>query len=645
MSEIEMIPTPGDAAQSAAVADAVIPAAVTEAAAPAAIEPAANAAPVAAIAETPAVAVAEAVAEPVAAAPIAPAAPSLETSAAVAAAEPAAVPFAEPAAAAVPFAEPAAVAVPVAAPALAAPLAVSAAAGAAPAAAIVPETTAQVRFADFGLSPLILRALTEQGYVHPTPIQAQAIPVLLQGRDVMGAAQTGTGKTAGFALPIIQLLLAHASPSMSPARHPVRALILTPTRELAVQVAENVKAYAQHTPLRSTVVFGGMDMKGQTVILKGGVEIVIATPGRLLDHIEQKNISLSQVQMLVMDEADRMLDMGFLPDLQRIINLLPKQRQNLMFSATFSPEIKKLANTFLNNPLMIEVARSNATAERVTQVVYKVEENQKHALVAHILRQRDLKQVIVFSNTKIGASRLARGLEQEGMNATAIHGDKTQQERMAALESFKKGEIDVLVATDVAARGLDITDLPCVINYDLPYNAEDYVHRIGRTGRAGASGDAISIYSDKDERLLVDIEKLIKQTITRGDLAGFTPSASRGDERAERRPPRRAEGEASAPRESRESREPRDGSRGAGGSSEVRESRDSSRSVAPRMSERGPRSSSGPLPRREKTDPWFLKPYEPANAPAPAPASAALGGGSAKPKQKIAALLGGLPKS
>jgi len=636
MSEIEMIPTPGDAAQSAAVADAVIPAAVTEAAAPAAIEPAANAAPVAAIAETPAAPVAD----PVAAAPMAPAAepaaPSLASSAVVALAV-------EPVAAAAPVIESAAVAAQVAEAAVAGPLAVAAVA--APAAAIVPETTAQVRFADFGLSPLILRALTEQGYVHPTPIQAQAIPVLLQGRDVMGAAQTGTGKTAGFALPIIQLLLAHASPSMSPARHPVRALILTPTRELAVQVAENVKAYAQHTPLRSTVVFGGMDMKGQTVILKGGVEIVIATPGRLLDHIEQKNISLSQVQMLVMDEADRMLDMGFLPDLQRIINLLPKQRQNLMFSATFSPEIKKLANTFLNNPLTIEVARSNATAERVTQVVYKVEENQKHALVAHILRQRDLKQVIVFSNTKIGASRLARGLEQEGMNATAIHGDKTQQERMAALESFKKGEIDVLVATDVAARGLDITDLPCVINYDLPYNAEDYVHRIGRTGRAGASGDAISIYSDKDERLLVDIEKLIKQTITRGDLAGFTPSASRGDERAERRPPRRAEGEASAPRESRESREPRDGSRGAGGSSEVRESRDSSRSVAPRMSERGPRSSSGPLPRREKTDPWFLKPYEPANAPAPAPASAALGGGSAKPKQKIAALLGGLPKS
>ncbi|MBA5608826.1 DEAD/DEAH box helicase [Duganella sp. FT3S] len=499
----------------------------------------------------------------------------------------------------------AAPAVPVSAPVVAAP------------AAAAPAPAAQVRFADFGLSPLILRALTDQGYVHPTPIQAQAIPVLLQGRDVMGAAQTGTGKTAGFALPIIQMLLAHANASMSPARHPVRALILTPTRELAVQVADNVKAYAQHTPLRSTVVFGGMDMKGQTVILKGGVEIVIATPGRLLDHVEQKNIALNQVQMLVMDEADRMLDMGFLPDLQRIINMLPKQRQNLMFSATFSPEIKKLANTFLNNPLTIEVARSNATADKVTQVVYKVPEEQKRDLVAHLLRQRDLKQVIVFSNTKIGASRLARGLEQEGMKASAIHGDKTQQERMAALDAFKKGEIDVLVATDVAARGLDISDLPCVINYDLPYNAEDYVHRIGRTGRAGASGDAISIYSDKDERLLADIEKLIKQTIRRGTLDGFTPGTTRvGDERhGDRRARRPADSDTRAP--------------------------------AARMAERSPRPASsynGAGPRRDKVDPWFLKPYEPAprnTAPAAAPAAAT----PAKPKQKVAALLGGLPKA
>ena len=474
-------------------------------------------------------------------------------------------------------------------------------------------------FTDFGLAPEILRALTEQGYTHPTPIQEQAIPVVLQGRDVMGAAQTGTGKTAGFSLPIIQLLLAHASSSMSPARHPVRALILTPTRELAVQVAENVKAYAKHTPLRSTVVFGGMDMKPQTVILRGGVEIVIATPGRLLDHIEQKNISLGQVQMLVMDEADRMLDMGFLPDLQRIINLLPKQRQNLMFSATFSPEIKKLAATFLNDPLTIEVARSNQTADKVTQVVYKVPEDQKHALVAHLLRQRDLKQVIVFSNTKIGASRLARVLEQEGMSATAIHGDKSQQERMAALESFKKGEIDVLVATDVAARGLDISDLPCVINFDLPYNAEDYVHRIGRTGRAGASGDAISIYSDKDERLLADIERLIKQTVKRGDLAGFSPAPSRSaDSDRERRPPRRAEGDTRPPR--------------SAGDADVRSSN--------RPPERSSRPAFGPGARREKVDPWFLKPYEPAKAAPVAVVNTPV----SKPKQKLAALLGGLSK-
>jgi superfamily II DNA/RNA helicase len=479
-----------------------------------------------------------------------------------------------------------------------------------------------VRFADFGLAPEILRALTDQGYVHPTPIQAQAIPVVLQGRDVMGAAQTGTGKTAGFSLPIIQLLLAHANTSMSPARHPVRALVLTPTRELAVQVAENVKAYSRHTPLRSTVVFGGMDMKGQTVILKGGVEIVIATPGRLLDHIEQKNVSLGQVQMLVMDEADRMLDMGFLPDLQRIINLLPKKRQNLMFSATFSPEIKKLANSFLQQPVLIEVARSNATAEKVTQIVYKVDEEQKRDVVEFLIRQRELKQVIIFSNTKIGASRLSRHLEQTGIKASAIHGDKTQQERMAALEAFKQGDIEVLVATDVAARGLDITDLPCVINFDLPYNAEDYVHRIGRTGRAGASGDALSVYSDKDERLLLDIEKLIKQNITRGELAGFAPRArGREFERGERgeRPQR---GERSERGERTEHAAPRRGAAEA----------------------RPPRSyGAGPLPRREKVDPWFLKPYEPANAPR-REAAADTSNGPVKPKQKIAALLGGLPK-
>jgi superfamily II DNA/RNA helicase len=286
-----------------------------------------------------------------------------------------------------------------------------------------------------------------------------------------------------------------------------------------------------------------------------------------------------------------------------------------MFSATFSPEIKRLANSFLKDPVVIEVARSNATADKVTQVVYKVPESNKVEVVEFLIRGRDLKQVLVFSNTKIGASRLSRHLEQSGIKATAIHGDKTQQERMAALEAFKKGETDVLVATDVAARGLDISDLPCVINYDLPYNAEDYVHRIGRTGRAGASGDAISVYSDKDERLLVDIEKLIKQTITRGELAGFTPSASYSSPRA----------------------------REGAGTPERRSRRPAEGEVAPRMPERAPRSSSAPPPRREKVDPWFLKPYEPTSAPAPAaPASS---NPSIKPaKQKVAALLGGMPK-
>jgi ATP-dependent RNA helicase RhlE len=472
---------------------------------------------------------------------------------------------------------------------------------------LAPTQTAAVRFEDFGLSPDILRALADQGYVHPTPIQAEAIPIVLQGRDVMGAAQTGTGKTAGFSLPIIQLLLKHASTSASPARHPVRALILTPTRELADQVAENVKAYSRHTPLRSVVVFGGVDMTPQTAALRGGVEIVIATPGRLLDHVQQKTVNLAQTEILVMDEADRMLDMGFLPDLQRIINLLPKKRQNLMFSATFSPEIKKLANSFLSNPVMIEVARSNATAENVTQVVYKVDDEAKADAVSHIIRERGLKQVIVFSNTKIGASRLARHLEKEGVKASAIHGDKTQGERMAALEAFKQGSIEVLVATDVAARGLDIAELPCVINFDLPYNAEDYVHRIGRTGRAGASGDAISLYTDKDARLLADIEKLIKHTISRVELSGFVPSRSADRRRSEDR-----EG----------------------------------RSAPSRSAQYGGAARSAYAPRKEKVDPWFLKPYEPA-----APTSQtddereAPQGSSAKPqKTKVAALLGGTPK-
>lgn len=394
-------------------------------------------------------------------------------------------------------------------------------------------------FSELGLHADILRAVTEGGYTTPTPIQAKAIPVALAGKDLMGAAQTGTGKTAGFSLPILQLLLPHANTSASPARHPVRALILTPTRELADQVADNVCRYGKHTALRSAVVFGGVDMNPQTAELRRGVEVLIATPGRLLDHVQQKSVNLSQVQILVLDEADRMLDMGFLPDLQRIINLLPAQRQNMMFSATFSPEIQKLARSFMKQPELIEVARRNATSENIRQVLYSLPSiDDKRAATAHLIKNQSMRQVIVFSNTKIGAGRLARQLEKDGIAAAAIHGDKTQADRMKALEAFKAGTIVALVATDVAARGIDIADLPCVINFDLPHAPEDYVHRIGRTGRAGATGVAYSLAAPGDERYLADIEKLTKKRIEREVLTDFHPGESAG--RSER--PSRSDG-------------------------------------------------------------------------------------------------------
>ena len=419
-----------------------------------------------------------------------------------------------------------------------------------------------VTFDSFGLHPDVLRALTESGYTKPTPIQAAAIPVVTAGRDVMGAAQTGTGKTAGFSLPIIHNLLPDANTSASPARHPVRALILTPTRELADQVYDNVAKYAKYTALRSAVVFGGVDMNPQTEQLRRGVEILVATPGRLLDHVQQRSVNLSQVRMLVLDEADRMLDMGFLPDLQRIINLLPAHRQTLLFSATFSPEIKKLAASYLRHPQTIEVARSNATAENVRQIIYTVPDNHKQAALVHLLKQRAdqglPRQCIVFSNSKIGCSRLARALEREGINANAIHGDKTQTERMQTLEAFKQGTVDVLVATDVAARGLDISQMPCVINFDLPFNAEDYVHRIGRTGRAGASGDALSLFAPGDERFLADIEKLIKRNLPREQLTDFDPTGEQARDRERReRDEKRARGEVRRARE----RDERNGAR------------------------------------------------------------------------------------
>ena len=385
--------------------------------------------------------------------------------------------------------------------------------GAAPAAS----PTATITFADFGLDPLIQKAVAEQGYNNPTPIQAQSIPHVLAGSDLMGAAQTGTGKTAAFVLPIIQKILRHASNSASPARHPIRALVLTPTRELAVQVADNAASYSKHTDLRTAVVYGGVDMKEQVQVLRNGVEILIATPGRLLDHIGSKVANLSQVELLVLDEADRMLDMGFLPDLQRIINLIPVQRQTLLFSATFSPEIKKLAQSYLRSPVTVEVARQNAAADTVKQVVHMVSSMDKQRAIVKVLENRTRqglsRQCIIFTNSRLGCAKLARALERDGIKAGAIHGDKSQGERTLTLEAFKSGAIEALVATDVAARGLDIPDMPCVINHELPFNAEDFIHRIGRTGRAGSKGDAIALVDDSEKRLLDDIEKLMKRKL------------------------------------------------------------------------------------------------------------------------------------
>ncbi len=400
-------------------------------------------------------------------------------------------------------------------------------------------------FTHFGLDPLLLAAVTEMGYATPTPIQAKAIPVVMKGRDVMGAAQTGTGKTAGFGLPMLQRLLVHANTSMSPARHPVRGLVLAPTRELADQVADNLKRYASKTALRVTMVYGGVDMDPQTEALRRGCEVVIATPGRLLDHIQQKNTSLGQVSIVVLDEGDRMLDMGFLPDISRILNLLPRERQSLMFSATFSEEIKKLAANFLRDPQLIEVARRNATADNLTQEVFKVHESEKTDALLHLLRNGSpgaatddrLTQVLVFVNAKIECRRLARQLQKAGVNADAIHGDKTQDERMKALEAFKAGTIEVLVATDVAARGLDIVELPVVVNYDVPFGAEDYIHRIGRTGRAGLSGLAMMLMTGADERMVHAIEKLTKQKFEIQPLK-FERSERRGGEPRERLPRR-----------------------------------------------------------------------------------------------------------
>ena len=462
-------------------------------------------------------------------------------------------------------------------------------------------------FNSLSLDPKLLRAVSESGYTAMTPIQAKAIPIVLAGRDVMGAAQTGTGKTAAFTLPLLQKMLRHENASMSPARHPVRALVLAPTRELADQVADNVKKYAKQTQLRSTVVFGGIDMKPQTLALKAGVEVLIATPGRLLDHIEAKNAVLNQVEYVVLDEADRMLDIGFLPDLQRILSFLPKERQTLLFSATFSPEIKRLANSYLQDPVLVEVARPNATATNVEQRFYSVTDDDKRAVIRQLIKQRSLSQAIIFVNSKLGAARLARSFERDGLRTQALHGDKSQDERLKALAAFKAGEVDLLVATDVAARGLDIADLPAVFNFDVPFNAEDYVHRIGRTGRAGASGLAVTLVARDDTRLVSDIEKLIKKKIE------IEPIELEDDRPV--RPPR--------PRREFDDAPPR-----------------GSYAEAPRRAPAAPR------------DPFFDKPYEAsagsdsppaweaAAKPTPAPARSTLSP-NIRPKRKVASLLGG----
>ncbi|MBO9679343.1 MAG: DEAD/DEAH box helicase [Acidovorax sp.] len=473
-------------------------------------------------------------------------------------------------------------------------------------------------FSNLSLAEPLARAVAEMGYESMTPIQAQAIPVVLTGKDVMGAAQTGTGKTAAFSLPLLQRLLKHENSSTSPARHPVRALVLLPTRELADQVAQQIALYAKYTKLRSTVVFGGMDMKPQTLELKKGVEVLVATPGRLLDHIEAKNAVLNQVEYVVLDEADRMLDIGFLPDLQRILSYLPKSRTTLLFSATFSPEIKRLAGSYLQDPITIEVARPNETASTVEQRFYSASDDDKRRAIRKVLKDREIRQAFVFVNSKLGCARLARSLERDGLRTAALHGDKSQDERLKALDAFKQGNVDLLVCTDVAARGLDIKDVPAVFNYDVPFNAEDYVHRIGRTGRAGATGLAVTLVSGSDARLVADIEKLIKKKIEI-EAIEFDDERPRG---------RFNEG--------RRAWQDEDGG-------EARRGAERDRGRAPLSGHGGAPRSFRPAP--APRDPFFDQPYE-ASAAVAAPAWEAAARPSAgrgisaniKPKRKVAAL-------
>jgi len=381
----------------------------------------------------------------------------------------------------------------------------------------------QVSFADLALAEPLLRAIGEAGYSHPTPIQAQAIPQVLKGGDLLAAAQTGTGKTAGFTLPILHLLMQRAPQQRKPGRP--RCLILTPTRELTAQVEESVQTYGKHTTLKSMVMFGGVNINPQINALKKPLDILVATPGRLLDHCGQKTVDLSGVEILVLDEADRMLDMGFIRDIRKVLALLPAKRQNLLFSATFSNDIRSLARGVLNNPGEVSVTPRNTATELVAQTVHLVDQHHKRDLISHVIRESGWHQVLVFTRTKHGANRLAEKLVKDGLTAAAIHGNKSQAARTRALAGFKSGQIAVLVATDIAARGLDIDQLPQVVNFELPNVPEDYVHRIGRTGRAGATGAAVSLVDGSEIKLLKDIERLIGKPIERKPVEGWTPPA------------------------------------------------------------------------------------------------------------------------
>ncbi|WP_432720928.1 DEAD/DEAH box helicase [Jeongeupia wiesaeckerbachi] len=413
-------------------------------------------------------------------------------------------------------------------------------------------------FSSLGLSDVLVRAVQDAGYTEPTPIQTQAIPAILNGGDLLAGAQTGTGKTAGFLLPILERL------ARNPTDHgKIRVLVLTPTRELAAQVEESVRVYGKYSDIKSMVMFGGVSINPQIKALKGKIDILVATPGRLLDHASQKTVDLSHIDTLVLDEADRMLDMGFIHDIKKVLALLPAKRQNLLFSATFSDDIKALADKLLDNPALIEVARRNATADTISQKIYPVDRDKKRQLLAHLIKQHNWFQVLVFTRTKHGANRLAEQLDKDGISALAIHGNKSQSARTRALTEFKAGTLQVLCATDIAARGIDIDELPHVVNYELPNVPEDYVHRIGRTGRAGAEGEAVSLVCVDEHKLLADIERLIKRPIPKEVIEGFEPDPDAKPEpilqgrRGQQQQPRRQGGQGQGQGQQRQQRQPR----------------------------------------------------------------------------------------